>query len=301
MGNRKTVMALGFFDGIHVGHAALLNKTKELADKLDASPSVLTFDIHPDNLVFNKVVPLINSASDRESIISREFGIENVVFIHFNRKVMQMDWKVFIDEIIGELDICGIVVGYDFCFGYKGLGTADKLKYYCAERKIACEIIPAVTVDGVIVSSTLIRELIQNGDIEKANEYLGHAHTLADTVRSGYHLGTKLGTPTINMKFPEGVLVPKYGVYAAKVFLEDGSEHVSVTNIGVRPTVSDENSVSVESYILNFNGNLYDRHVRVEFYKYLRPEKKFSSPEELAQQICRDAEETKEYFENIKA
>lgn len=301
MENRKRVMALGFFDGIHVGHAALLDKTKEMAGELDASPSVLTFDIHPDNIVFNKEVPLINSASDREGIIRREFGIDNVVFIHFNRKVMQMDWKIFIDEIISEFGICGIVVGYDFCFGYKGLGKADKLKEYCDSIGIACEIIPAVTIDGIVVSSTLIRELIENGEIERANEYLGHAHTLADTVRSGYQLGTKLGTPTINMKFPEGVLVPKRGVYAAKVFLEDGSEHISVTNIGVRPTVSDENSVSVESFILDFNGNLYDRHVRVEFYKYLRPEKKFTSPEELAQQIYSDAETAKEFFEKQKA
>lgn len=294
-------MALGFFDGIHIGHGALLNKTKEMAESLNAYPSVLTFDIHPDNIVFGKEVPLINSASDREDIIRREFGIDNVVFIHFNRKVMQMDWKAFIDELIEELNVCGIVVGYDFCFGYKGLGRADKLKEYCEELGIACEIIPAVRIGGEIVSSTLIRELIENGEIEKANEYLGHAHSLADTVRSGYHLGTKLGTPTINMKFPEGVMVPKHGVYAAKVFLEDGSEHIAVTNIGIRPTVSDENSVSVESYILDFTGNLYDRHVRVEFYKFLRPEKKFNSPEELARQINADAETTKEYFENKKA
>lgn len=301
MENSKRVMALGFFDGIHVGHGALLNKTKEMAESLGASASVLTFDIHPDNIVFGKEVPLINSASDREDIIRREFGINNVVFIHFNRKVMQMDWKEFIDEIIEELNVCGIVVGYDFCFGYKGLGRADRLKEYCGELGIACEIIPAVKIDGEIVSSTIIRELIENGDMEKANEYLGHAHTLADTVRSGYHLGTKLGTPTINMKFPEGVLVPKRGVYAAKVFLEDGSEHIAVTNIGIRPTVSDENSVSVESFILDFEGNLYDRHVRVEFYKYLRSEKKFNSPDELAQQINIDAETTKEFFNNKKA
>lgn len=301
MENKKRVMALGFFDGIHVGHGALLNKTKEMAEALNASPSVLTFDIHPDNIVFNKEVPLINSASDREDIISREFGIDNVVFVHFNRKVMQMDWKAFIDEIIEELSVCGIVVGYDFCFGYKGLGRADKLKEYCHELGIACEIIPAVKMDGEIVSSTLIRELIENGEIEKANQYLGHAHTLADTVRSGYHLGTKMGTPTINMKFPEGVMVPKHGVYAAKVFLEDGSEHIAVTNIGIRPTVSDENSVSVESFILDFSGNLYDRHVRVEFYKFLRAEKKFNSAEELAKQINCDAEATKAYFKNRKA
>lgn len=299
MENIKRVMALGFFDGIHIGHAALLNKTKKMAEEQKAKPSVLTFDIHPDNIVFGKDVPLINSASDREDIIRREFGIDNVVFIHFNRKVMQMEWKAFIDEIISELRVCGIVVGYDFCFGYKGLGNAEKLKEYCAHKGIPCEIIPAVRFNGEIVSSTYIRELIKSGEMEKANEYLGHPHTLADTVRSGYHLGTKLGTPTINMKFPEGVMVPKRGVYAAKVILEDGSEHISVTNIGVRPTVSDENSVSVESYILNFSGNLYDRHVRVEFYKFLRPEKKFASPEELSRQINIDAETTKAYFRSL--
>lgn len=294
----KRVMALGFFDGIHVGHAALLERTKERAAEVGAVPSVLTFDVHPDTLVFKKSIPLINSAYDREDIIQRCFGIDNVLFIHFSQKVMHMDWQEFIDDLIDEMNLVWIVVGHDFCFGYKGLGTADKLKAHCEQRGVGCDIIPAVCRDGIVVSSTLIRQLIKSGDIEKANEYLGRPHTLTDTVRSGYHLGTKIGSPTINMMIPDGVVVPRYGVYAAKAHLADGREYISVTNIGVRPTVSDENHVSVESYLIDFSGNLYGTTVRIELFWFLRPERKFSSADELSVQIKLDAESTRRYFEN---
>lgn len=290
-------MALGFFDGIHVGHAALLNMTKERAAQLDAVPSVLTFDVHPDTLVFKKDIPLINSAYDRKDIIQRCFGIDDILFIHFSQKVMHMDWQEFIDNLIDEMNLAWIVVGHDFCFGYKGLGIAEKLKLHCEHRGVGCDIIPAVCRDGTVVSSTMIRELIQSGSIEKANAYLGRPHTLTETVRSGYHLGTKIGSPTINMRIPEGVIVPKYGVYAAKAYLPDGSEYLSVTNVGVRPTVSDEKHVSVESYLLDFSGNLYGAIVRVEFFSFLRPEIKFGSASELSAQIKHDAERTREYFE----
>ena len=296
MTDRKRAMALGFFDGVHIGHAALLDKTKQRAAEIDAMPSVLTFDVHPDTLVFNAEVPLINSAIGRKDIINRCFGIDNVVFIHFNQKVMHMDWREFIDELINELDIAWLVVGHDFCFGYKGLGTAPRLKEYCAEKGIGCDIIEPVCRDGIVVSSTEIRKLIKNGEIEKANEYLGHPHMLSDTVRSGYHLGTKMGTPTINMKIPEGVIIPRHGVYAAKVILDDGSEHISVTNVGVRPTVSDAGAVSVESFILDFDGNLYDKQARVEFFSFLRDERKFDDISSLGEQIKCDAEEARAYF-----
>lgn len=296
MTDKKRAIALGFFDGVHIGHAALLNKTKERAAEIGAMPSVLSFDIHPDNLVFGREVPLINDAIGREDIIRRNFGIENVVFIHFNQHVMRMPWKEFADSIISELNIAWIVVGHDFCFGYKGEGTAERLKEYCEERGIGCDIIPAVKLDGRVISSTYIRELISNGSIAEANRYLGHPHTLSDTVRSGYHLGRKLGTPTINMYFPEGVLVPKYGVYAAKVYIEDGSSHIAVTNVGIRPTVSNEGKVSVESHLLDYSGNLYGRQARVEFYAFLRGEHKFSSFEDLSKQIHLDAENARQYF-----
>ena len=179
----KRAIALGFFDGVHLGHAALLKKTKQRAEEIGAVPSVLSFDVHPDMLVFGKDVPLINSALGREEIIRRCFGIDNVVFIHFNQHVMRMPWDEFIDSLIRELNISWIVVGHDFCFGYKGEGTAERLKAYCEARGIGCDIIPAVTVDGRVVSSTHIRELIAEGEIEQANRLLGHPHSLADKYR----------------------------------------------------------------------------------------------------------------------
>ena len=260
---------------------------------------MLTFDVHPDNLVFKKTVPLINSAKDRENILSRCFGIDDVVVIHFNQRVMHMDWQDFIDELIDEMNLRWIVVGHDFCFGYKGLGTAEKLKAYCAERGVGCDIIPAVCRDGVVVSSTLIRQLIETGEMEKANEYLGHPHTLTDVIRTGYHLGTKMGTPTINMSFPQGVIIPRHGVYAAMAYI-DGQEYMSVTNVGIRPTVSDSGNVNVESFLLDFCGNLYGHRARIDFYKFLRPERKFDDVNELAAQIKSDAQTTREYFERIK-
>lgn len=296
MGHRKRVIALGFFDGIHIGHAALLNRTLLRAVEIDAIPSALSFDIHPDTLVYGKPVPLINSAAGRADLIRRLFGIENVIFIHFNREVMQMPWQQFVQTLIREMDAAWFVVGHDFRFGWKGEGNAQRLNAYCEEHGIGCDVIPAVTLDGRVVSSTYIRELIEAGDMERANEFLGHPHTLVDTVHYGYRLGTKMGTPTINMQFPDGVLVPRHGVYAAKAVLEDGSEHMAVTNVGVRPTVSGENRVSVESFILDYSGNLYDRQVRIEFFAFLRPEKKFPSVEALKAQILRDAEETRRFF-----
>lgn len=296
---KQKVMALGFFDGIHVGHAALINMIKQRAQETGAEPAVLTFDVHPDNLVFNKTVPLINSAEDRVNILKRCFGIDEVVVVHFSRRVMCMDWKDFIDGLIDEMDLRWIVVGHDFCFGHKGLGTAAKLKEYCSECGIGCDIIPAVRRNGVIVSSTLIRELIEGGDMESANAYLGHPHTLTDCVRSGYRLGTKMGTPTINMGFPQGVIVPRRGVYAAKAYI-DGREYLSVTNVGVRPTVSDSGEVNVESFLLDFCGNLYGHQVRIDFYKFLRPERRFEDLAELSDQIKHDAQTTREYFGSLK-
>ena len=296
MAEIKRAIALGFFDGVHIGHGELMKRTKQRAAELGAMPSVLSFDVHPDTLVFGREVPLINSAIGREEIIRRCYGIENVVFIHFNRHVMQMDWRDFLEDLIRDLQICHIVVGHDFCFGYKGLGTAARLQDYCAEHGLGCDVIPPVMLDGQIVSSTHIRELIAAGQIEEANRWLGHPHTLADTVHSGYHLGRKLGTPTINMFFPHGVVVPRHGVYASKVFLESGESYIAVTNVGVRPTVSSDDRVSVESHLLDYSGNLYGRQARVEFYAFLREEIKFESFEALSRQIHRDAEAAKAYF-----
>ena len=296
MNNPERAVALGFFDGLHLGHAALLKRVVEQADETGAVPTVVTFDIHPDTLVFGKEVPLINSSAEREDIIRRIYGIDSTIFLHFNRSLMQMPWDVFLSSIVQELNVSSIVVGHDFSFGYRGEGKTDSLQKWCVERGIRCDVIPAVCVDGRVVSSTEIRILLEAGDMEEANRLLGHPHMLSDTIRSGHHLGVKLGSPTINMVFPAGVVIPRHGVYAARVYLDDGTDYLAVTNVGVRPTVSESGRVSVESHLLDFDSNLYGRHARVEFHHFQRPEQRFESVEALSSQIQLDSEETRRWF-----
>ena len=296
MSENCRAVALGFFDGVHRGHAALLERVKERAAQTGALPAVLTFDVHPDTLVFGKEIPLINSAPEREEIIRRLYGIDTTIFLHFNRRMMQMPWQDFVASAVDELEIRAVVVGHDFSFGHRGEGTPERLLAWCEEKGISCDVIPAVRIDGRVASSTEIRLLIAGGQIEEANRLLGHPHTLSDVIHSGFHLGAKLGSPTINMAFPAGVVIPKHGVYAARVWLDDGSSYHAVTNIGVRPTVSEGERVSVESHLLDFSGNLYGRHARVEFMHFQREEKKFDSMETLSEQIRLDTEETRAWF-----
>ena len=296
MSDIKRAIALGFFDGVHIGHGALLEKTKERAAQSGASPAVLSFDVHPDNLVFGRETPLIKSAEDRTDVIRRIYGIDDVVFLHFNRALMEMPWREFIENIISQLNVGWIVVGHDFCFGYKGEGTARRLKDYCLAHDIGCDIIPPVMLDGRVVSSTYIRSLIAQGDMEQARRYLGHPYFLTNTVCSGYHLGTKMGTPTTNIFFPQGVLVPRHGVYVTRVVLQDGRSYAAATNVGVRPTVSNSTMANVESHILDFSGNLYGQKARVEFYSFIRPEMKFDDVQILSSHIKHDSETAKNYF-----
>lgn len=292
----KRAIALGFFDGVHLGHAELLKRTKEKAIEYGLSPAVLSFDIHPDVLVLGQDVPLITDCNGRKEVIKRCFDIDDVIFIHFNLHVMRMPWIEFAQNIVEELEAAYVVVGHDFTFGNKGEGNANKLKAYCEEIGIGCDIIPEVKLDGRTVSSTYIRKLIVDGDVEQAAKFLGHPHCVSDTVHSGFHIGEKLNAPTINLNFQENVVEPRHGVYATKVVLSDGSEFEAVTNIGKRPTVGKDNKVNIESHLLDYSGNLYGTAARVDFYKFIRDEIKFDSYEELSKQIEKDIEITRKYF-----
>jgi len=294
---KKRVIALGFFDGLHIGHSALMRKTLEVGRERKLIPSVITFDTHPISLVSGAAVPLINSPEDRAGLIHRVFGIDDIIFLHFDETTSHMPWDEFIDHLVDEFGARRLVAGHDFRFGSGGKGNSELLERKCGELGIGCDIIPEVKHDGITSSSTYIRELITAGDIERANVFLGHPHVLTDVVRYGYRLGRTLGTPTINMRFQEGVLIPALGVYATKVFLDDGSEHIGVTNIGVRPTVANSSLITAETHILNYQGNLYGRQVRIEFHARLRPEIKFADIEELKARIKLDCEEASKVFE----
>lgn len=298
--NMERVMALGFFDGLHIGHAALLNMAKQRAREMGASPAVITFDTHPDTLVSGVQVPLITSPADRAEELRRLFGIDEMISLRFDTDMMNMPWEDFAGWLTDSFNVKGCVVGRDFRFGRRGEGTSERLRQWCLARGMTCDIMPEVKLDGVVVSSTYIRGLLMNGETEKAGRFLGHPHTLTGCVLYGYRLGSKMGTPTINMKFDDGVLVPRHGVYAARVFIDgEHLEHMAVTNVGVRPTVSGEGKVSVESYILDFNRNIYGRRVRLEFLKFIRPERKFDDTDALKSQILRDADSVRCYFKGL--
>ena len=298
---KKRVIALGFFDGVHIGHSALMERVVVVSESSGLISSVITFDAHPMSLVSGKAVPLINSPYDRAGLINRIFGIDDVIFLHFDNNTLRMNWSDFVDYLVTDFGARHLVAGHDFRFGYKGEGTVDRLRAKCLALGIGCDIIPEVRYKGVTSSSTHIRRLISEGNIDEAIEFLGHPHVLTDTVRVGYKLGRTLGTPTINMCFQDGVLIPAHGVYATKVYLEDGSEHIGVTNIGVRPTVSNGQAVTAETHILNFQANLYNKTVRIEFYNRIRAEIKFANIDELKAQIHLDCKTVEEYFKTLEA
>ena len=296
MAERKCVLALGFFDGVHRGHAALLNRTIERAEALGVEGAVMTFDTHPDTLVQGTPVPLINSAPDRANLIRRLFGIDRVEFFRFTEETMHMPWEEFLRSIQAELGVVGFVVGYDFRFGWRGEGNTGRLRDYCAANGLTCDVVDKVELDGITVSSTYIRTLVAQGEIERANEFLGHPYTLSDRVSHGKKLGSTLGFPTVNLRLKENVLSPAKGVYATKVILENGETHPAVTNVGTRPTVDDGNQLTIEGFILDFQGDLYGQKIQMEFYKYLREERKFPSFAALTAEVMHNAEQTREYF-----
>ena len=298
MQTEKRVIALGFFDGVHLGHGALLRRVGEKAAELGAVPAAVTFDTHPENLILKTpAVPLLSSPLDRAELMRRFYGIREVIVAHFDERMMHMPWREFVtDYLAGEHGAVHLVAGHDFHFGYKGEGNPQRLEGLCRELGVGCDIIPKVEREGITVSSTYIRTLIAQGEMERAMEFLGHPHVLTDRVTHGKKLGTTLGFPTVNLRFPEGVLVPAHGVYVTRVWFGDGSSRPAVTNIGVRPTVDDGNRVNVEGYILDFSGDLYGQTIRMEFYKKLRGERKFPSLEALRAEVMKNAEETRKYF-----
>ena len=290
----KRIFALGFFDGVHLGHQALLRACLDLAEKTGAQPCALTFDIHPQDLVSGKAPQLINTPADRRLLLER-FGMEDIHTLQFDGNMRQMPWRSFFSYLTEELGAAGLVCGEDFRFGYRGEGNAALLQQACSEKGIPCAIVPEQTKDNIRISSTYIRQLIDAGQMDRAVDFLGHPHILSGTVISGRKLGRTIGIPTANVQIPEGVILPPCGVYACQVRI--GSKtRLAVTNVGNRPTVGGH-KVTVEPWLLDFDGDLYGRQITVEFYSFLRPEQKFDSLDALREEILKNAEQTRIFFE----
>lgn len=282
--NEQTIYALGFFDGVHLGHQALLRTCRELADRHGCKAGAVTFTAHPDALVSGNAPALINTIEDRKRLLYA-YGMDTVVELPFDRTLMTTHWSAFLTQLT-ESGAAGFVCGSDFRFGAGGSGTAKKLAAFCEKRDIPYAIVPQQLLNGTRVSSTHIRTLLTEGEMEEAVRFLGHPHVLTGQVVTGKQLGRTIGTPTANLLLPDGIAVPRFGVYACKASVED-KRYMAVTNIGTRPTVSGE-GVTVEANLLDFDGDLYGRTVTLAFHSFLRPEQKFDSLEELKGQIAED-------------
>lgn len=294
---KDKVIALGFFDGVHLGHGALLRRAAEEAKTRGCLSAVLTFARPPKEVVTGTPVPLINTPEDREWLIKRLYGIDKVIFVPFDHDMMTCPWEKYItDLLVKKQHAVHLVAGHDHHFGYKNQGSPELLVQKCRELGLGCDIIPKVERGGITVSSTYIRQLVKLGQIERATRYLGHPHILSQAVRHGHQIGHAFLVPTINMTAPPHVLVPSYGVYVSRAYLSDGSSYIGVTNIGTRPTVNEGTDVTVETHLLDFSGNLYEQMVRVAFFKRLRDEVRFDSRDSLKAQILKDADSARAYF-----
>ena len=294
------VIALGFFDGIHLGHGALLRRTAEVARDRGLSPAVFTFDRPPKAVVTGRPIPLINSAEDRRGLVKRLYGIDEIIMAPFDQRMMTMPWREFITGFLaGEHQAAHLVAGHDFHFGHKNQGNPQLLQETCKELGIGCDIIPRVEISGMTVSSTYIRQLVEEGDMERAFRFLGHPHTLTGTVRHGRGIGRSQLFPTANLIIPPNVLIPSHGVYVTRAYLPDGSAYDAVTNVGNRPTVNNGADITVEASLLHFEGDLYGKTLRLEFFKKLRGEMRFDSVEALRAQIQQDIGATASYLASL--
>ncbi len=286
MNGGRTVL-LGNFDGVHVGHRALIERACADAEKRDNCVTVWTFD--------TLFAPALTAPDDRAALL-RGCGVDEIITERFERVKDMLPMEFVREILIGRLkaDVC--VCGYNYTFGHGGRGDSHLLTELCSRFGIEVLTVGKVTVDGEDVSSSAIRKKLTEGDIEGANKLLGRRYFIRDTVKKGAQKGRSVGMPTANF-YPEGLCIPKNGVYATATCLPDGRWLPSVTNIGLRPTMNDGRGISVETYIIGFDGDLYGENIAVQFLGFLRDERKFDSLDKVYEAVKLDIEKAKAIFE----
>lgn len=277
-------VALGFFDGLHRAHMTVLEKTLEAAHEKGLAPAVMLLDEHPRAVITGEAVPFLQQTSYRDKRLKdMGFTLFSVSF----REIKDMAPREFFESVLCERFSARVLVcGYNYNFGKDAGGDTKALDGLCRERGMTLEICPEFTVGGETVSSSSIRSAIENGEIERADTMLGIPFGFCSEVFTGDRRGRLLGAPTINQYLPGELVVPKFGVYASKVYF-DGKVYMGVTNIGSRPTFG-VSSVRSETYIVDFSGDLYGREVRVELHSFIREERRFPDGDALKKQIAED-------------
>lgn len=284
----RTAVALGNFDGMHVGHMAVLRAAKGFESK-GLTPLALLFDEHSLKAITGTAPPMLMTADERNRIIAENgLKIKTIVF----NEIKDLSPLDFVEKIlVGRFGARAVCCGYNYRFGKNASGNAQTMKEICDRLGLECRIAGEVDVDSRAASSTEIRKFIESGEIEKANKMLGHPFGFCTRVIDGDKRGRTLGFPTINQELPDGLVLPKFGVYQADVTV-DGEHYKGVANIGRRPTVGSEKVLS-ETYIIDFHKNIYGEYVDIRPVRFIRPERKFSSFDELAKQIKSDAKEVR--------
>ncbi|GAA4871900.1 bifunctional riboflavin kinase/FAD synthetase [Paenibacillus vulneris] len=283
------VLAIGEFDGIHLGHQEVIKRALQTAKNMHIPASIMTFHPHPKEVLGqHKYTQLLTPANEKERILAG-MGLDNSYLVAFDSEFMKVTPEQFVENMLIPMNVNTVIVGFDFTFGFRGAGTPDTLCELAAGR-FAVEVIRPFLLNGSKVSSTLVREYLQSGQLEEANLLLGRPYTITGTVVTGDGRGRTIGFPTANIEMSESFVIPTLGVYAAKVIV-DGEIHHAVMNVGKKPTfVEHLDKPTLEAHLFDFSRSIYGSSVTVEFISFLRPERKFGSVDELITQIRSDAD-----------
>ena len=298
---KKAVVTVGSFDGLHIGHQKILKKLIEVSKEIEGTSVLLTFEPHPRSVIAKDFNLKILTTLDEKKFILEKFGIDNLIVQNFTLEFSQMTSEEFIKKIlVNDIGVSHIVIGHDHKFGKDRLGDEEKLKEFGRQYNFNVTSVEAEMIDGQIVSSTKIRKALYEGNIEKVNLFLGRNYKITGKIVEGTKRGRELGFPTANIKLDDDrKAIPKNGVYVVSCYLRD-KNYYGVMNIGIRPTFENDNQTTLEVNLFDFNSDIYGEDIEVNFIKYIRDEKKFESKEDLIKQIKLDVETAKEIIEAIK-
>lgn len=291
------VATIGFFDGVHQGHKFLIEQVKVTAEKKGLRSALITFFMHPRKVMQKDYQPLLLSTSEEKEELLRAIGVDYCIILNFTPEMSRLTAKEFMTKILKkQLNVQALVIGYDHRFGHNRAEGFENYRRYGKEIGMDVVQAKACIIDGVNISSSVIRHLLQKGEIEKATEYLGYEYYLDGTVVDGYKVGRTIGFPTANLKIEnQDKLVPADGVYAVRVTVA-GQEYMGMLDIGHRPTFNNGTHKSIEVNILDFSSDIYEQSIRITFIQRIRSDIKFKTVNELIAQLHRDEEEVRMIF-----
>lgn len=280
------VASIGFFDGVHRGHLCLIEQLRDEAGRRGMGSLLVTFDRHPRTVLSpSQVPPLLTTLEEKERLL-RETGVSEIAILPFTLELSRLSAREFMEQVLRrELGVEVLILGYDHAFGHGGGSLDDYVRW---GRETGIEVVRAHELSSLMVSSSKCRRLIEEGDVRGAAEMLGRFYTLSGEVVRGFHVGHELGFPTANLQVDTEKVMPRNGAYAVWATLADGERHGGMLNIGTRPTIGNGETTSVEVNLLDYDGNLYDQRLTVEFVARLRDERRFDSRSELMSQLAYD-------------